>query len=89
MAKKKRQQATKRSVESGHLASSSGKALRTYDVGALPIINRILERMRLADILKQCLPADDPRACLRRRPMGCQLRSRFVRHGHSRNGTAQ
>jgi transposase len=64
MAKKKRQQATKRSVDPGHLASSSGKALRTYDVGALPIINRILERMRLADILKQCLPADDSRTQL-------------------------
>ena len=64
MAKKKKQQATKRAVEPGHLASSGGKALRTYDVGALPIINRILERMRLADILKQCLPADDARTQL-------------------------
>jgi len=61
MAKKKKLRSTKRSVEPGHLASSSGKTLRTYDVGALPIINRILERMRLSDILKQCLPADDAR----------------------------
>jgi transposase len=64
MAKKKKQRSTKRSVEPGHLASSSGKTLRTYDVGALPIINRILERMRLSDILKQCLPTDDSRTQL-------------------------
>ena len=36
MAKKKKQRSRKRSVEPGHLASSSGKTLRTYDVGALP-----------------------------------------------------
>ncbi len=64
MAKKKTRRSTKHSVEPGHLASSSGKTLRTYDVGALPIINRILERMRLSDILKQCLPTDDSRTQL-------------------------
>ena len=64
MAKKKKRRSTKHSVEPGHLASSSGKTLRTYDVGALPIINRILERMRLSDILKQSLPDDDPRTQL-------------------------
>ncbi len=64
MAKKKKQRSPKRSVEPGHLARSSGKTLRTYDVGALPIINRILERMRLSGILKQCLPADDARTQL-------------------------
>jgi transposase len=64
MAKEKKQRFTKRSVEPGHLASSSGKTLRTCDVGALPIINRILERMRLSDILKQCLPTDDLRTQL-------------------------
>ncbi len=64
MAKKKKRRSTKRSVEPGHLASSSGKTLRSYDVGALPIINRILERMRLSDILKQSLPDDDPRTQL-------------------------
>ncbi len=64
MAKKKKQRSRKRSVEPGHLASSRGKTLRTYDVGALPIINRILERMRLSDILKQCLPTDDSRTQL-------------------------
>ena len=59
MAKKKKQSSTKRPLERGYVANSSGKTLRSYDVGALPIINRILERMRLSDILQQCLPADD------------------------------
>jgi transposase len=61
MAKKKKQSSKKRPLEPGHLASASGMTLRSYDVGALPIINRILERMRLSDILKQCLPTDDSR----------------------------
>ena len=61
MAKKKKQRSTRCSVEPGHLASSSGKTLRTYDVGALPIINRILKRMRLSAILEECLPRDDSR----------------------------
>lgn len=64
MAKQKKRRSTRCSVEPGHLARSSGKMLRTYDVGALPIINRILERMRLSDILKQCLPPDDARTQL-------------------------
>ena len=64
MAKKKKQPSAKRPVEPGHLARSSGKTLRTYDVGALPILNRILERMRLSDIFKHCLPDDDSRTQL-------------------------
>jgi hypothetical protein len=30
-------------------------------VGALPLVNRLLERMRLREILSEHLPADDPR----------------------------
>jgi hypothetical protein len=33
-------------------------------VGALPIINRILKRMRLSEILEECLPPDDSRTRL-------------------------
>jgi transposase len=62
--KKKQQCSTKRPVEPGHRASSSGKTLRTYDVGALPIINQILQRMRLPDTLRQTLPSDDSRTQL-------------------------
>ena len=64
MAKKKKQPSTRRPVEPGHLTRSAGKTLRSYDVGAVPIINHILERMRLSDILRDCLPADDSRTQL-------------------------
>ena len=64
MARKKKQRSAKRSVEPGYLARSSEKTLRTYDVGAMPIINRILDRMRLSDIFQQCLPHDDSRTQL-------------------------
>ncbi len=61
MAKKRKQGPRKQPVKPGHLARSRGKTLRTYDVGALPIINRILERMRLSEILGECLSPDDSR----------------------------
>jgi transposase len=64
MVKKKKQPATRRPVEPGHLTRSAGKTLRSYDVGAVPIINHILERLRLSDILRDCLPADDSRTQL-------------------------
>lgn len=64
MAQKKKQRPTKQPVEQGYVTSSSGKTLRSYDVGALPIINRILERMHLSDILQQCLAADVSRTQL-------------------------
>jgi len=35
--------------------------LRSYQVGALPLVNRLLERMRLREILSEHLPVDDPR----------------------------
>lgn len=35
-----------------------GKAILTHSVGALPILNRILERMRLQDFLARYLPKD-------------------------------
>ena len=70
MAKKKKQSSRKQPVEPGYVASFSGKTLRSYDIGALPIINYILERMRLSDILQQCLPTDDSRTQL---PTHCGL----------------
>jgi transposase len=36
----------------------------TYDVGALPLINHILDRMGLEEVLTECLPEDDPRCKL-------------------------
>ena len=62
MANKKKQRATKRPVKPGNRTRAGGLTyLRAYDMGALPIINRILERMDLSDILKQCLLDDDVR----------------------------
>jgi hypothetical protein len=35
--------------------------LKSYEVGALPLINHVLERMQLERLLQQYLPPDDPR----------------------------
>jgi len=64
MARKHKQRPRTRPIKPGHVARSGGKTLRTYDVGALPIINRILKRMRLSEILEECLPRDDSRTRL-------------------------
>jgi len=45
----------------GHMAQGAGKTLQSYDVGALPIINHILDRMQLSAILAEHLAPDDPR----------------------------
>ena len=47
--------------EPGQQAGAGGLELRSYRVGALPLVNRLLERMRLREILSEHLPADDPR----------------------------
>ena len=47
--------------EPGQRAGADGLQLRSYQVGALPLVNRLLERMRLREILAEHLPADDPR----------------------------
>ena len=49
--------------ESGVLAKGRRKTLRSYRVGALPIINHFLHRMRLEEVLKRFLPGD-PRSDL-------------------------
>jgi transposase len=46
---------------SGEIARSKGRALTSYRVGALPIINRLLERMRLQEFLHMYLPRADRR----------------------------
>ena len=50
-----------RPLKPGHEARGDGIKLRTYQVGALPIINHFLQRMILEELLRQHLPADDPR----------------------------
>ncbi len=39
--------------------SAHGKAILTHSIGALPIINRLLKRMRLQEFLQQHFPAED------------------------------
>ena len=40
---------------------SNGKRILTHSIGAIPIINRLLRRMRLAEFLDCHLPAQDKR----------------------------
>jgi len=70
MAKRRKRDATKRSQQKkrekrdlGFQAKVGKKTLRSYEVGAMPIINHIIRRMRLPDILKEFLP-DDSRSKL-------------------------
>ncbi len=51
----------RRQREPGQRADAGGLQLRSYQVGAVPLVNRLLERMRLREILSEHLPADDPR----------------------------
>src|SRR3954465_9696823 len=51
----------KREVVSGKHAQADGLELRSYDVGALPLLDRIVERMQLRRILGEHLPKDDSR----------------------------
>ena len=48
--------------EPGRSAQAAGLKLQTYQVGALPLINHVLERMQLERLLGEYLPPDDPRA---------------------------
>lgn len=48
----------------GQTARSGDQTLRSYTVGALPIINRLLKRIKLAEFLREYLPPDDPRSHL-------------------------
>ena len=51
----------RRKVKPGQRARSDKIEVQSYEVGALPLINRLLERMQLEKILSEQLPADDPR----------------------------
>jgi transposase len=52
---------SKREILPGKLAQADGLQLRSYDVGALPLLKRIVERMQLQRILSEHLPRDDSR----------------------------
>lgn len=55
------ERAPQQPVQPGQGAAGGGFELRSYEVGALPLINAFLGRMRLSEILSEHLPADDPR----------------------------
>src|SRR5574337_928662 len=60
----------RRSVKPGQRASGQALELHSFQVGAVPLVNRLFKRMRLEEILKQHLPKDDPRTEL---PTVCSL----------------
>lgn len=45
----------------GYRAHGGDRTLKSYTIGALPIINRILERMQLRELLAKHLPREDRR----------------------------
>ena len=51
----------KREVLPGKHAQADGLELRSYDVGALPLLKHFVERMQLQRILSEHLPSDDSR----------------------------
>jgi transposase len=51
----------KRKVVPGKHAQADGLELRSYEVGALPLLNRIVARMHLQRLLSEHLPEDDSR----------------------------
>jgi hypothetical protein len=48
----------------GNVARSARDTLRSYTVGALPILDQFLRRMRLEDFLRGALPPEDRRTKL-------------------------
>jgi transposase len=50
-----------RNAVPGKCAQADGLELRSYDVGALPLLTRLFERIQLERILQEHLPKDDPR----------------------------
>ena len=52
---------SKREVIPGKHTQADGLELRSYEVGALPLLNRIVARMQLQRLLSEHLPRDDSR----------------------------
>jgi transposase len=61
VAMSKRKKTHDAKTNEGYFAESDGVTLRTWTVGSLPVVNRILDEMRLEEILQTHLPADGPR----------------------------
>jgi hypothetical protein len=57
--KKRKSDKPKRYVQVGNLSRSGGKTLKSYTVGAVPILNHIIKRARIEEFLRQYLREDD------------------------------
>ena len=70
MAKRKTTSSRKRrqprrpaqAAQPGRVARGQTWSLRSYSIGAVPIVNQFLRRMRLEELLVEHLPPDDPRS---------------------------
>ena len=45
----------------GQMARAAGETLKSWSVGALPIVNKILQRLKLEEFLRDGLPSEDRR----------------------------
>ena len=63
MGKRKRTGGKRSTSErsAGRIARASGETLQSWSVGALPIVNRVLRRLKLEEFLCDGLPAEDRR----------------------------
>src|SRR4051794_18940289 len=63
MAKARPQRADRPAPEArpGEIAQAQGLTLNSYRLGALPMLDRILQRLRLEEFLRDRLPREDPR----------------------------
>jgi transposase len=61
MAKRQPRSDRTASASQGSIARSAQGTLRSHTVGALPIVNQVLKRMRLEELLEAYLPAEDGR----------------------------
>jgi len=52
---------SRRAAPSGEHARQGGQTLTTHNVGALPLLNRVIERMKLEEFLQEYLPPEDGR----------------------------
>jgi transposase len=65
MAKRKKPSGDRTApITPGNVARSARETLRSYTVGALPILDDLLRRMRLAEFLRAVLPPEDRRTKL-------------------------
>jgi transposase len=59
--KRRARRGSRRAAFSGEVARQTGQTLTTHNVGALPLLNRILRRMKLEEFLQEYLPPEDGR----------------------------